>query len=221
MNYRELLSHVDHTILKATATKGEVLKVCKEAVENKMASACIPPAYVKAAKEAFGDSLNICTVIGFPLGYSTSASKVAEILEAHADGASEFDVVVNLGHVKDKLYGEITREIEECKKAAGDKILKVIVETCHLTDDEKASLCKCVTDGGADYIKTSTGFGGGGAELSDIEIFKKRIGAGVKIKASGGIKTREQIEAFIEAGCDRIGASSALAALKPQGGSHA
>ncbi|MDR2751404.1 MAG: deoxyribose-phosphate aldolase [Clostridiales bacterium] len=212
MDSREMLQRVDHTILKATATKEEVLAICKEAYENSMASACIPPSFVKAAREAYAD-LAVCTVIGFPLGYSASSAKVAEIAEAERSGATEFDVVVNLGHVKDKRFSEITEEIKACKEACAGKVLKVIVETCYLTEEEKVELCKCVTEGGADYIKTSTGFGTGGAELKDIELFKANIGPNVKIKASGGIRTKEQIEAFIGAGCDRIGASSALKAL--------
>jgi deoxyribose-phosphate aldolase len=212
MDSKEMLQRVDHTILKPTATQDEVLAVCKEASENGMASACIPPSFVKAASEAYAD-LAVCTVIGFPLGYSAGAVKVAEIAEAERNGASEFDVVVNLGHVKDKRFSEITEEIKACKSATNGKILKVIVETCFLTEEEKVELCKCVTEGGADYIKTSTGFGTGGAELADIELFKAHIGPNVKIKASGGIRTKEQIEAFIGAGCDRIGASSALKAL--------
>jgi deoxyribose-phosphate aldolase len=209
---KEMLSHVDHTILKAAATKEEVLKICEEALDNKMASACIPPCYVSAAKQAFKD-LNICTVIGFPLGYSTTAAKVAEIKEAAKDGASEFDMVVNLGYVKDKLYNEVAKEIAECKSAAGGKILKVIIETCYLDEEEIAALCKCVSDAGADYIKTSTGFGSGGAKMRDIELFKANLSPNVKMKASGGIRTKSDIEKFLEAGCGRIGASSALKAL--------
>jgi deoxyribose-phosphate aldolase len=213
MDAKEMLRRVDHTILKPTATLGEVLEVCGEAAENGMASACIPPSFVQAAREEFPD-LAICTVIGFPLGYSTRAAKVAEIEEAEKLGAAEFDMVVNLGLVKSGRFSEITEEIRACKSAAKGKTLKVIVEACYLTEGEKVELCKCVSVGGADYIKTSTGFGSGGAELSDIELFKANIGENVKIKASGGIRTKEQIEAFLAAGCDRIGASSALKALK-------
>jgi deoxyribose-phosphate aldolase len=201
-------------MLKATATWEEIFKVCQEAADYKMASACIPPSYVSAAKKAFGDSVAICTVIGFPLGYNEASAKVFEIKEACKAGASELDMVVGLWRVKNRDYEETTREIAECKKAAGGKILKVIVETCHLSGEEIAKLCKCVTQGGADYIKTSTGFGPGGAKLSDIEIFKAHLGPGVKMKASGGIRGRREMEMFLEAGCDRIGASSALKALE-------
>ncbi|MBR6695706.1 MAG: deoxyribose-phosphate aldolase [Oscillospiraceae bacterium] len=208
MNANEILNKIDHTVLSATATTEDVKKICEEAVKYGTASVCIPPSYIKWARENF-PSLNLCTVIGFPLGYNTTAVKVFETGNAVIDGADEIDMVINLGFVKDKKFDKITEEISAVKKACGGKLLKVIIETCYLTDDEKKELCKCVTDAGAEYIKTSTGFGTKGAELSDIEIFKDNIGENVKIKAAGGIRTKEDMENFIEAGCDRIGTSKA------------
>lgn len=213
MNDQEILDHVDHTLLKATASWEEIQKLCTEAINGQMASVCIPPSYVRRAAEAYGDQLNICTVIGFPLGYNTTAVKVYEVQQAICDGAGEVDMVVNLGDVKNGEFDKITEEIAALKKAAGDKILKVIVETCYLTDNEKIRLCRCVTDGGADYIKTSTGFGTAGASIEDIRLFKKYIGPHVKMKASGGIRTREDMEMFLEEGCERIGTSSAMKVL--------
>ena len=208
MNSNEILNKIDHTVLTATATTEDVRKICEEAVKYNTASVCIPPSYIKWARENF-PSLNLCTVIGFPLGYNTTAVKVFETGNAVIDGADEIDMVVNLGFIKDKNFGRVTEEISAVKKACGGKLLKVIIETCYLTDDEKKELCRCVTDAGAEYIKTSTGFGTKGAELSDIELFKANIGENVKIKAAGGIRTREEMENFIKAGCDRIGTSKA------------
>lgn len=208
MNSNEILSRIDHTVLTATATTEDVRKICDEAVKYGTASVCIPPSYIKWARDNFS-SLNLCTVIGFPLGYNTTAVKVFETEQAVKDGADEIDMVINLGLVKDKKFDEITEEIRAVKNACGGKLLKVIIETCYLTDDEKKELCKCVTDGGAEFIKTSTGFGTKGAELADIEIFKQNIGENVKIKAAGGIRTKEDMESFVKAGCDRIGTSKA------------
>ena len=216
MDKSKIFSHVDHTVLRPTSTWDEVKKLCEEAIKYKTASVCIPPCYVVPVKEAF-PALNICTVIGFPLGYSTKATKVAETLEAVENGAKEIDMVVNICDVKNKNFQKITEEIAALKKAAGKNILKVIIETCFLTEEEKVALCRCVTEGGADYIKTSTGFGTAGAQLDDIALFKKHIGENVKIKASGGIKTREDFEKFIEAGSNRIGASAAVTALEAAG----
>ena len=213
MNKNDALSHVDHTLLKATATWDDIKKLCGEALTFGTASVCIPPSYVKRAHEAFA-GLNVCTVIGFPLGYSTTAAKVAEAAEALKNGAQEIDMVVNLGWVKDGLFDPVTAEIKALKGLTGTRVLKVIVETCYLTEDEKIALCQCVTEGGADYIKTSTGFGPLGAQLQDMLLFKQHIGPHVKIKASGGIRTREEIEAFLAAGADRIGASSAIKAYE-------
>ena len=208
MDNAEILKHIDHTLLKAVSDEKGILDICKEAVEHKTASVCIPPSYVKLAKEKY-PSLNVCTVIGFPLGYSTTAVKVFETEDAVKNGADEIDMVINIGDVKNGGFDKVTEEISAVRKAAEGKILKVIIETCYLTEEEKIRLCKCVTDGGADYIKTSTGFGTAGAQKEDIVLFKNNIGKDVKIKAAGGIRTKEAMEEFIELGCDRIGTSGA------------
>ena len=208
MDNAEILKHIDHTLLKAVSDEKGILDICKEAVEHKTASVCIPPSYVKLAKEKY-PSLNVCTVIGFPLGYSTTAVKVFETEDAVKNGADEIDMVINIGDVKNGSFHKVTEEISAVRKAAEGKILKVIIETCYLTEEEKIRLCKCVTDGGADYIKTSTGFGTAGAQKEDIVLFKNNIGKNVKIKAAGGIRTKEAMEEFIELGCDRIGTSGA------------
>lgn len=213
MDNTQILEHIDHTRLAAVSTWGEVESLCRQALEWHTASVCIPPSFVRRVREVF-PTLRICTVIGFPLGYNTTETKVFETAEAVAGGADEVDMVVNLGDVKDGAFGRVTAEIAAVKAAADGRVLKVIIETCALTDEEKAALCRCVTEGGADYIKTSTGFGTAGAQLADIALFRQNIGPGVKIKAAGGIRTREAMEAFLEAGCDRIGTSSA-AALAP------
>ena len=212
MENKDILSKVDHTLLKPTATKEQISKLCNEALKYNMASVCIPASYISYAHENF-PNLNICTVIGFPLGYSTLESKVFETKNAIEDGANEIDMVINQGLVKNKDYASVTNEIKEIKKACGSHILKVIVETCNLEEDEKIEVCKCVSDAKADYIKTSTGFGTAGAKLEDIILFKKHISNDVKIKAAGGIRTREDLEAFIEAGASRIGCSGAIKAL--------
>ncbi len=208
MDNAEILKHIDHTLLKAVSDEKGILDICKDAVEHKTASVCIPPSYVKLAKEKY-PSLNVCTVIGFPLGYSTTAVKVFETEDAVKNGADEIDMVINIGDVKNGSFDKVTEEISAVRKAAEGKILKVIIETCYLTEEEKIRLCKCVTDGGADYIKTSTGFGTAGAQKEDIVLFKNNIGKDVKIKAAGGIRTKEAMEEFIELGCDRIGTSGA------------
>ncbi|MBD5093543.1 MAG: deoxyribose-phosphate aldolase [Subdoligranulum sp.] len=212
MNKEEIFARVDHTALKATATWAEIYALCEEAVTYGTASVCIPPAYLRRARQAF-PQLNLCTVIGFPLGYNTTAAKVFETQDAVAQGADEVDMVINLGDVKNGDFGAVRAEIEAVRAAAGGKLLKVIVETCYLTEEEKVRVCACVTQAKADYIKTSTGFGTAGAQLADIELFKKHIGPDVKIKAAGGIRTREAMEAFCAAGCDRIGCSAAVKAL--------
>lgn len=214
MTDSQILSHVDHTLLKATSSWKEIQDICDDAVKYDTASVCVPPSYIARIKEKYGNKVNICTVIGFPLGYNTTETKVLEVKSAIRDGASEVDMVVNLGDVKNGEFGKVTDEIRALKEAAGDNILKVIIETCYLTDDEKVKLCKCVTDAGADYIKTSTGFGTGGAAMQDILLFKDNIGQDVKIKAAGGIRGREDMEAFIDAGCERLGTSSAIKILK-------
>jgi deoxyribose-phosphate aldolase len=213
MTEAEILSRVDHTLLKAASSWEEIKKLCGEAVRYKTASACIPPSYVKPVHENFGREPVICTVIGFPLGYSVTAAKIREAEEAIKDGASELDMVINLGDLKNGRFGAVEEEIRFLKKTAGSLILKVIVETCYLSREEKIRLCGIVSSAGADYIKTSTGFGSAGAVMEDILLFKEHIGPGVKIKAAGGVKTREDMERFLGAGCDRIGASSAVALL--------
>lgn len=217
MTNQEILSHVDHTLLKAVSTWAEIQQLCDEAIENHTASVCVPPSYIKRIADKYGSKINICTVIGFPLGYNTTAVKVYEVQQAIADGAGEVDMVINIGDVKNGEFDKVTKEIEALKKAAGDHILKVIIETCYLTEEEKIKLCQCVTEAGADYIKTSTGFGTAGAKIEDIRLFKEHIGPQVKMKAAGGVKTKEDLEMFLEEGCDRIGTSSALKLLNGEG----
>lgn len=216
MNTSEILSHVDHTLLKAFATWEDIQKLCEEAMEYHTASVCVPPSYIKRIHDTYGEKINICTVVGFPLGYSTTKAKVAETVQAIEDGASEVDMVINIADVKNGDYDKVTEEIRSLKQAAGDKILKVIIEACYLTEEEKIAMCKAVTEAGADYIKTSTGFGTGGATMEDILLFKKFIGPHVKMKAAGGVKSVEDMEAFLEAGCDRIGTSSVISLIKGQ-----
>jgi deoxyribose-phosphate aldolase len=213
MTNQEILSHIDHTLLKASASWQEIETLCEEAIKYKTASVCIPPSYVRSIYDAFGRELTVCTVIGFPLGYSITAVKLLELEEAVTAGASELDMVINITDVKNKSFGRVEQEINALKKAAGERILKVIVETCYLTEEEKITLCQIVASSGADYIKTSTGFGTAGAVMEDILLFKENIGPNVKIKASGGVKTREDLEAFLGAGCERIGTSSAVRLL--------
>lgn len=219
MQTEEIFGYIDHTQLNPCAKWGDIRALCEEALKYGTASVCIPPSYIARVRAEY-PSINICTVIGFPLGYSTAAAKIFEASDAAACGADEVDMVINQGDVKNGDFGKITDEIRGVKNAVGDKILKVIVETCNLTDGEKAKVCKCVTDGGADYIKTSTGFGSAGAKIEDIRIFSENIGAGIKMKAAGGVKTKADLEMFIEAGCERIGTSSAVKILT-SGGSGA
>ena len=214
MEAKEILRHVDHTLLRAYATWEEIEKLCKEAVELETASVCIPPCYIRRVKQKFGEKLKICTVIGFPLGYSVTEAKLVETRQAIEDGADEIDMVINISDVKNGDFDKVTQEIISIKRECKDHVLKVIIETCYLTEKEKIAMCRAVTDAGAEYIKTSTGFGTEGAKLSDIELFKEYIGDGVKIKAAGGIRTKEDMEAFLEAGCERIGTSSAAGLLK-------
>ena len=210
MTEKEIMRHVDHTQLKALATWEDIKKLCDEAVEYQTASVCIPPCYIQRVKEAYGEQINICTVVGFPLGYSVTEAKIAETKKALEDGASEIDMVINISDVKNGDYAAVEKEIAALKEVVGDKILKVIIETCYLTEEEKIAMCKAVTAAGADYIKTSTGFGTAGATISDIRLFKENIGEHVKMKAAGGVKTVEDLEAFLQEGCDRIGTSSAV-----------
>ena len=212
MEYTEIFSHIDHTLLKAVSDWAGIQKLCDEAIRYGCASVCVPPSYIARIRAAY-PALNICTVIGFPLGYNTTAVKVFEVKQAIADGADEVDMVVNLGDVKNGEFAKVTAEISALRQATEGRILKVIVETCYLTEAEKIALCRCVTEGGADYIKTSTGFGTAGAALADIALFRQQIGPKVKIKAAGGIRTKADLVAFLEAGCDRIGTSSAVSLL--------
>lgn len=215
-NAKEMLKYVDHTQLKAFAVWEDIQKLCEEAMEYQTASVCIPPCYVKRVHETYGDKINICTVVGFPLGYSVTAAKVAEVRQALADGANEIDMVVNITDVKNGDFDAVEAEIRALKKEAENHILKVIIETCYLTEEEKIAMCKAVTNAGADFIKTSTGFGTGGATLEDIRLFKEHIGPKVRMKAAGGVKSVEDLEAFLSAGCDRIGTSSAVKLVKNQ-----
>jgi deoxyribose-phosphate aldolase len=210
---QEILSRIDHTLLKAAASWEEIKILCDEAVRYKTASVCIPPSYVKPVYDEYGAGLTICTVIGFPLGYSITAAKVLETQMALQSGAAEIDMVINIGNIKSGHFDWVSEEIKLIKKACAEKILKVIIETCYLSEDEKIALCGMVTEARADFIKTSTGFGTAGATLADIILFKQHIGADVKIKAAGGIKTREDMEAFIAAGAERLGTSSAVKIL--------
>lgn len=212
MDNSEIFPHIDHTLLKATATSEQIARLCEEALLYRTASVCIPASYVKFAREKFPE-LNICTVIGFPLGYSTTAVKCFEARDAIENGADEIDMVINLGWVKDGKFSELRNEITDVKAACGKKILKVIIETCYLTGEEKIALCECVTNARADFIKTSTGFGTAGACIEDIRLFKRHIGADVKIKAAGGVKTKADLEMFLGEGCERIGTSSAVKLL--------
>ena len=214
MENKEIYAHIDHTLLKAFAKWEDIEKLCDEAVKYQTASVCIPQTYIKRVKEKYGDKLTICTVIGFPLGYNLTESKIVEAEQSLANGASEIDMVVNISDVKNGDYEKVEKEIRAIKEAVGDKILKVIIETCYLTEEEKIAMCEAVTKAGADYIKTSTGFGTDGARMEDVILFKDHIGENVKIKAAGGVKTKEDLVAFIEAGCDRIGTSSAIKMLK-------
>lgn len=214
MDKKTVFSHIDHTILKPEIKLEDVDRICRETVDNGFASACIPPQYVRPMKEKYGNRLSLCTVIGFPLGYSTTRVKVFEAQQAILDGADEIDMVIHVGSAKDGDFDRITEEIRAVKSACNGKVLKVIVETCYLNEEEKIAVCKCVSDGGADFIKTSTGFGTGGATPQDIELFKQHIAPDVRIKASGGIRTKEAIEGYIAQGCTRIGASGALKAYE-------
>lgn len=215
MNKKEILKKVDHTVLGQTTTWEQVKEICDDGIRYNVASICIPPSYVKSARNYVGDKLKICTVIGFPNGYSTTNVKVYETLSAIEEGADEIDMVINIGWLKDKKYKDIEKEIKAIKNVCGEKILKVIIETCLLTDEEKAKMCKIVNSAGADYIKTSTGFSSNGATFEDIQLFKRELeGSTVKIKAAGGIKSFEDAEKFIEYGADRLGTSRLVNLMK-------
>lgn len=219
MDRKELLRHVDHTLLQQGATWEEIRQICDDAVKYQTASVCIPPGYVREAAEYLKGRMAVCTVIGFPNGYMTTAAKEYETKDALANGAVEIDMVINIGWLKDKKYGLIEEEIRTLKAACGEKILKVIIETCLLTDEEKIKMCGIVTKAGADYIKTSTGFSKGGATFEDIELFAKHIGPGVKIKAAGGISSMEDAEKFLSLGADRLGTSRIIKLVKNESAS--
>ena len=214
MDVKEILKHVDHTLLLQGATWEEIKQICDDAMKYETASVCIAPSYVKQAAEYMGDKMAVCTVIGFPNGYMTTKAKEFETKDALENGASEVDMVINIGWLKDKKYDLIENEIRALKAVCKDKILKVIIETCFLTDEEKIKMCEIVTNAGADYIKTSTGFGGAGATFDDIKLFSQHIGPNVKMKAAGGISSMEDAEKFLELGADRLGTSRIIKIVK-------
>ena len=214
MNIKEILARCDHTLLAQTATWEEIKAICDDGMKYQTASVCIPPSYVKRAKDYVGKRLQICTVIGFPNGYNTTAVKCAETADALQNGADEIDMVINLGDLKDGNDEKILAEICALKKLCGDKILKVIIETCLLTEDEKLRMCKIVTASGADYIKTSTGFSTGGATRADVTLMRANVGKDVKVKAAGGIADLQDAEDFIALGADRLGTSRVVKAVK-------
>ncbi len=214
MEKSEILKHVDHTLLKPFAEWEQIEKLCQEAIEYGTASVCVPQCYIKKIKMTFGSKINICTVIGFPLGYNSTESKLIEATSAIMNGANEIDMVINICDVKNGDFDKVEDEIRAIKNAIGNHILKVIVETCYLAADEKVAICKTVTNAGADYIKTSTGFGTKGADFEDVKLFRNCVGENVKIKAAGGIRTLEDMEKYLAFGCDRIGTSSAVELLK-------
>ena len=214
MDVKEILSHVDHTLLLQSSTWAEIQQICDDAVKYGTASVCIPPCYVKKAADYLQGKMAVCTVIGFPNGNVTTASKEFEAKDAIANGASEIDMVINIGWLRDKRYDLVENEIRTLKSVCGDKILKVIIETCLLTDDEKIKMCELVTNAGADYIKTSTGFSKGGATFSDVELFAKHVGPKVKIKAAGGISSLDDAEKFLALGADRLGTSRIVKIVK-------
>ncbi len=216
MDINKILSHCDHTLLAVDATWNDIKQICDDGMKYKTASVCIPASYVKQASEYVDGKLAICTVIGFPNGYSTSAVKVFEAKNAVENGADEIDMVINVGWAKDGKFDEILNEIKEVKAACGDKILKVIIETCLLTDDEKKEMCRVVTESGADFIKTSTGFSKGGATREDISLFAANIGENVKMKAAGGIRSFEDAEDYLALGCERLGTSAIVKLVKNQ-----
>ena len=216
MTQKEMLTHVDHTLLTQTASWEEIKQILDDAMKYKVASACIPASYVKEASDYVDGKLAICTVIGFPNGYDTTASKVFMAKDAINNGAMEVDMVINIGWLKDKRYDELESEIRAIKEAVGNKILKVIIETCLLTDEEKIKMCEIVTKAGADYIKTSTGFSKAGATFDDIKLFSEHVGKNVRIKAAGGISSLEDAYKFLELGADRLGTSRIVKLVKGQ-----
>lgn len=214
MEIKEILAKCDHTLLAQTATWEEIRAICDDGIKYSTASICIPPCYVKQAKEYVGNKLAICTVIGFPNGYNTTAVKEYETLDAIKNGADEIDMVINIGQLKAKNYDYVLNEIKTLKKACGERILKVIIETCLLTDEEKVKMCRIVTEAKADYIKTSTGFSKSGATFADIKLFAENVGKDVKMKAAGGISSIEDAEEFIALGASRLGTSRVVKIVK-------
>ncbi len=219
MNQKDILAIVDHTLLLQTATWDEIKAICDDGMKYETASVCIPTCYVKQAKEYMGDRCKVCTVIGFPNGNYTTATKVFETKDAVANGADEIDMVINVGMLKAKEYDYILNEIKAIKEACDGRILKVIIETCLLTDEEKIKMCEIVTASGADFIKTSTGFSTAGATFADVELFAKHVGPNVKIKAAGGISSMADAEKFIELGASRLGTSRIVKIVKNENGS--
>ena len=218
MEISEILAKCDHTLLAQTATWEQIRGICDDGMKYHTASVCIPASFVKQAKEYVGEKLPICTVIGFPNGYDTTAAKCCMASDAVENGAEEVDMVINIGWVKDKKWEDLLSEIKAVKEACRGKLLKVIIETCFLTDEEKVKMCQIVTASGADYIKTSTGFGGGGATREDVALFAKHIGPDVKIKAAGGIANIQDAEDFIDLGASRLGTSRIVKAVKAMEG---
>ena len=214
MDIKELLAYCDHTLLRVDCTEAEIRKLCDQAIKYGCASVCIPPCHVPGAKRYVGDKMKICTVIGFPNGYMSTAAKAFEAADAVANGADEIDMVINIGFLKDKRYDEIEQEIRKIHEACSGKTLKVIIETCLLTDEEKIKMCEIVTNAGAEFIKTSTGFSTAGATFSDVELMRQYIGTNVKVKAAGGISSFEDAEKFIELGADRLGTSRLVKIMK-------
>ena len=214
MDRKKIFEKVDHTLLAQTATWEEIKQICDDAIAYQTASVCIPPSYVKRGKEYVKDRMAVCTVIGFPNGYHTTAVKVYETKDALQNGADEIDMVINIGDLKDRHYDLIENEIKQLKEACGDKVLKVIIETCLLTEEEKMAMCEIVTKAGADFIKTSTGFSKGGATFEDVALFAKHVGKGVKIKAAGGISSFDDAEKFMRLGADRLGTSRLIKIMK-------
>lgn len=214
MDSNEILSRCDHTLLSQTATWEQIREICDDGIKYHTASVCIPPCFVRRAKAYVGDRLKICTVIGFPNGYNTTAVKRFETEEALRDGADEIDMVINLGMLREHRDSEVRNEIAVLKQACGDRVLKVIIETCLLTEEEKIRMCTIVTEAGADYIKTSTGFSTGGATRADVALLRAHVGTDVKVKAAGGIGNLRDAEDFIALGADRLGTSRVVKAIK-------
>ena len=214
MDIKEILKYVDHTLLKQDATWEQMKVICDDAMKFSTASVCVPPSFVKQCKDYCGDNMKICTVIGVPNGYNTTAVKGFETEDAIKNGADEIDMVINIGWLKDKKYNEILSEIKQIKAACGDKILKVIIETCLLSNDEKIKMCEIVSESGADFIKTSTGFSTAGATFADVELFKKHSAPHLKIKAAGGISSLADAEEFIRLGATRLGTSRIVKIVK-------